>query len=56
MPSMSLAAVAAGTDGIMIEVHNNPEKAWSDGNQSINPEIFTGLCRKMRFMHDELMK
>ena len=56
VPSMSLAAVAAGTDGIMIEVHNNPEKAWSDGNQSINPEIFTGLCRKMRFMHDELMK
>ena len=34
------AAVAAGADGLMIEVHNNPDKAWCDGAQSITPAMF----------------
>ena len=38
--SMSLAAAAAGADGIMIEVHNDPPNAWSDGQQSITPDEF----------------
>ena len=37
---MALAAAAAGADGLMIEVHNNPAKALCDGPQSLNPEQF----------------
>ncbi len=40
---LSLAAVAAGADGLIIEVHNNPEKALCDGAQSLTPEQFTAL-------------
>ena len=46
--SVSLAAVAAGADGLMIEVHDNPEKAWSDGAQSLKPEKFKELIKKAR--------
>ena len=41
--SMSFAATAAGVDGLIIEVHNNPEKAWCDGQQSITPEAFKDI-------------
>jgi 3-deoxy-7-phosphoheptulonate synthase len=40
---MSLAAIAAGCDGLMIEVHSNPEDALSDGSQSLKPEKFAEL-------------
>jgi len=40
---MALAAVASGADGLMIEVHTDPAKAWSDGPQSLNPENFQAL-------------
>ena len=40
---MSMAAVAAGCDGLMIEVHTNPEEALSDGSQSLKPEKFEEL-------------
>ena len=46
--SMSLAAIAAGADGLIIEVHNNPEKALCDGAQSLRPEQFKELVRKGR--------
>ena len=42
---MALAAVAAGTDGLMIEVHPDPEKALSDGPQSLYPEQFDKLMK-----------
>lgn len=42
--TLSLAAVAAGADGLMIEVHNNPSKALCDGPQSLTPEQFEDLC------------
>ncbi len=45
--SMSLCATAAGADGLIIEVHNNPEKAWCDGQQSITPEAFDSLHKKV---------
>lgn len=45
--SMSLAAVAAGADGLIIEVHNNPQAAWCDGQQSITPEAFARLSAKV---------
>ena len=44
---MARAAVAAGADGIMIEVHNNPEKAKSDGAQSLYPDQFTELSKQI---------
>jgi 3-deoxy-7-phosphoheptulonate synthase len=45
VPSMSLAAVAAGADGLMIEVHPNPEEALSDGIQSLRPSRFALLMK-----------
>ncbi len=45
---MSLAAIAAGADGIMVEVHPHPEKALSDGSQSLKPSKFANLMEKMR--------
>ena len=44
---LSLAAIAAGADGLMIEVHNNPEKALCDGAQSLTPQMFDTLMRKI---------
>ena len=43
--SMSRAAVAAGADGLMIEVHNNPECALCDGAQSLKPEKYGELIQ-----------
>ena len=44
---LAMAAIAAGADGLMIEVHNNPEKALCDGAQSLTPEMFDVLMRKI---------
>lgn len=46
--SMSLAAIAAGADGLIIEVHETPEKAWSDGAQSLKPDKFRSVIEKGR--------
>lgn len=48
--SMSLAAIAAGADGLIVEVHNNPEAAWSDGAQSLKPEKFKQVIEKGRMI------
>ncbi|MBA3543164.1 MAG: 3-deoxy-7-phosphoheptulonate synthase [Chthoniobacterales bacterium] len=48
IPQMALAAVAAGADALMIEVHNEPERARSDGEQALRPEVFTDLVRRIR--------
>lgn len=48
VPSMSLAAAAAGADGLMIEVHNDPRKALCDGAQSLTPEQFDDVARRVR--------
>lgn len=45
--SMSMAAVAAGADGLIIEVHNNPKCALCDGAQSLTPEQFDKVARKV---------
>jgi len=50
VPQMAAASVAAGADGLIIEVHPDPENALSDGNQSLNPEQFRQTmetCRKV---------
>ena len=44
---MAKAGVAAGADGLIIEVHPHPEKALSDGDQSLHPEEFAELMREM---------
>jgi len=46
--SMSKAAVAAGADGLMIEVHPNPEEAYSDGEQSLVPYRFNALMKELK--------
>ncbi len=47
---MARAAIAAGADGLLIEVHNNPEKALSDGAQSLYPEQFDTLMGELRII------
>lgn len=45
---LSKAAIAAGADGLMIEVHNNPSKALSDGAQSLKPSEFDAIMQKLK--------
>ena len=45
---LAMAAIAAGADGLMIEVHNDPENAWCDGSQSLKPERFRRLMEEVR--------
>jgi 3-deoxy-7-phosphoheptulonate synthase len=47
---MSRAAVAAGSDGLLIEVHNHPEAALSDGPQALLPEMFAQLMVEVRLL------
>lgn len=54
VPSGAMAAVAGGTDGLLIEVHNDPEHALSDGPQSLRPEVFDQLAKKLLSLHSFL--
>jgi 3-deoxy-7-phosphoheptulonate synthase len=47
---MARAAVAAGADGLMVEVHNDPEKALSDGPQALLPEQFMELMQQVKLI------
>lgn len=49
---LSLAAAAVGADGLMIEVHSQPEEALSDGAQAITPEALKLLCQKVKYILD----
>jgi 3-deoxy-7-phosphoheptulonate synthase len=51
---MARAAVAAGADGIMIEVHPNPEEALSDGAQTLFPDQFAQLMREVRIIAEAI--
>jgi 3-deoxy-7-phosphoheptulonate synthase len=48
VPAMALAAVAAGADGLLMEMHPNPDKAMSDGAQSLHPEQLSKLMEQLR--------
>jgi 3-deoxy-7-phosphoheptulonate synthase len=48
VPAMCYAAVAAGCDGLLVEVHNEPEKASCDGPQSLTPENFDAVMKKLQ--------
>jgi len=50
VPSMCLAAIAAGADGLLIEVHPDPEHAMTDGAQSITPGVFEDLMRRLKIV------
>lgn len=52
VPSMAMAAAAAGADGLMIEVHNDPAHALCDGKQSLTPEVFAKTVRAVRAVLD----
>ena len=47
---LAKAAIAAGADGLMIEVHNNPQCALSDGQQSVKPELFDEIMKKVKIL------
>jgi 3-deoxy-D-arabino-heptulosonate 7-phosphate (DAHP) synthase len=51
---MALAAVAAGADGVMVEVHPDPDEALSDGEQSITLEQFAEMAPVLRQVHHEV--
>lgn len=53
--SMALAATAAGADGLMIEVHNDPLHAYSDGPQSLTPDQFDDLAKKVRRIREAIL-
>jgi 3-deoxy-7-phosphoheptulonate synthase len=48
--SMAKAAVVAGADGLMIEVHNDPANALSDGGQSLKPQVFDDVMKKVKVL------
>ncbi len=50
VPPMARAAVAAGADGLIIEVHDNPDKAMSDGPQSLLPDQFKTLMEELKII------
>jgi 3-deoxy-7-phosphoheptulonate synthase len=56
IPSMSLAAIAAGADGVHIEVHSCPEKAMSDGPQALLPHQYAAVMAQMRQLAEMLHK
>ena len=47
VPPMSLAAAACGADGLIVEVHHDPQQALSDGRQSLRPEVFATMMTKL---------
>jgi 3-deoxy-7-phosphoheptulonate synthase len=51
---MAKAAVAAGADALIIEVHTNPEEAMSDGEQSLKPEHFEVLMKELKVIAEAL--
>ena len=55
VPPMAAAAVAAGADGIMVEVHNNPSCALCDGAQSLTPAQFDNLNRQLRKIREAIL-
>lgn len=52
VPALAAAAVAAGADGLMVEVHACPEEALCDGSQSLTPAAFAAAMRRLRAMSE----
>jgi 3-deoxy-7-phosphoheptulonate synthase len=54
VPSLCLAGVAAGADGLLIEVHPEPQRALKDGPQQVTPPVFSQLMRSLKPIADAL--
>lgn len=54
VPTMTLAGVASGADGVLIEVHDNPEKSLSDSDQAIDPSTFNKLMTKINKVREAI--
>ncbi|MHB9032878.1 MAG: 3-deoxy-7-phosphoheptulonate synthase [Anaerolineae bacterium] len=54
VPALSLAAIASGADGLVIEVHPHPENALSDGPQSLRPQVFADLVKRARLVAESV--
>ncbi|MBR5010230.1 MAG: 3-deoxy-7-phosphoheptulonate synthase, partial [Clostridia bacterium] len=54
VPPMALAATACGADGLIIEVHNDPPHALCDGAQSLTPDEFAVLQRRITAIRDAI--
>jgi 3-deoxy-7-phosphoheptulonate synthase len=54
VPTMSRAGIAAGADGLILEVHHDPKSALCDGRQSITPEQLQSVVYETRLMHQVL--
>lgn len=54
IPTLAAASVAAGVDGLLIEVHNDPAHALCDGPQSLTPEAFDELSKRLSRLHDAM--
>ncbi|PZR94681.1 MAG: 3-deoxy-7-phosphoheptulonate synthase [Candidatus Nephthysia bennettiae] len=52
VPALARAALAAGADGLLVEAHPAPARAWSDGNQAIGLEALAGLAGEARLRHE----
>jgi 3-deoxy-7-phosphoheptulonate synthase len=50
VPPLALASVAAGADGLLMEMHPNPDKAMSDGAQSLRPEQLDKLVAQLKLV------
>ena len=55
VPPMAAAAAAAGADGIMVEVHNNPSRALCDGAQSLTPAQFADLAQRVNKIREAIL-
>ena len=52
VPALARAAAAVGADGVMIEIHPDPQEALCDGNQALLPENLIGLAEEMKAIHE----
>lgn len=48
VPALSRAAIAAGADGLLVEMHPNPCEAWCDADQALNPQELINLMAELR--------
>ena len=53
---LAMAAVASGADGLMIEVHNDPPRAKCDGAQSLTPEVFCQLAKRLNNLKQAMIE
>jgi 3-deoxy-7-phosphoheptulonate synthase len=51
---MALAGTASGANGLVVEIHDNPEKAFSDGPQALKPDTYKEMTKKVFALHDAL--